>query len=63
MSQKPKTEENKVTQKMEEHNITFKGTIKMLHGLLQKLQKTHWREILRFLNKVSSNQSDREMIG
>lgn len=34
---KPKTEENKVTQEMEEHNITFKGTIKMLHGLLQKL--------------------------
>lgn len=37
MAQKPKTEENKVTQEMEEHNITFKGTIKMLHGLLQKL--------------------------
>lgn len=36
MSQKPKTEGNKVTQKMEEQNITLKGTIKMLCGLLQK---------------------------
>lgn len=36
MSQQPKTEENKVTQEMEGQNITFKGTIKMLRGLLQK---------------------------
>lgn len=39
MSQKPKTEENKVTQEMEEHNITFKGTIKMLHGLFRNYRK------------------------